>query len=167
MHILAGLESAPIHRLRRTWETVSQKTVTILQNLLNLMSPKRNFNEYREAIRTIGPPCVPFLGVFLTSWTFIGDGNTDFLTDHHDQINFNKRQKAAELIQQIQLHQSMPYNLTPVPAIQKFIDEQFKIDRDDTVLYDMSLAIEPRERDDEKIARLLAESGFLCVCCTL
>jgi son of sevenless-like protein len=28
-------------------------------------------------------------------------------------------------------------------------------------MYDKSLLVEPREREEEKIARLLAESGFL------
>ena len=67
MHIVAGLYTTPIHRLRRTWETLNQKTLSSLQALNTLMSPARNFNEYRETLRTVGPPCVPFLGRCRTS----------------------------------------------------------------------------------------------------
>lgn len=120
-------------------------------------------------------------GIFLTSWTFIGDGNPDMLREGVNQINFNKRQKAAELIQQIQLHQSTPYNLSDVLPIQHYLEAAFVTDRDDQVFYSMSLQIEPKERDDDRIARcsslalplhdmdadpraVLSESGFLvCV----
>ena len=106
MSIIAGLESTPVHRLRRTWDTLNQRTLATKQALYDLMSPHRNFGAYRDAIRSIGPPCVPFIGVFLTSWTFIGDGNSDTLRDKPDQINMQKRSKAAELIQQIQLYRA-------------------------------------------------------------
>lgn len=125
------------------------------------MSPTKNYAAYRETIRNMAPPCVPFVGVYLTDWTFIGDGNPDFLREKPGQINFNKRQKAAELIVQIQSYQSMPYHLTPVPVIVKFLEESLENPKDEKQLYDLSLELEPRERDDEKIARLLAESGFL------
>lgn len=59
---------------------------------------------------------------------------------------------------QIQSYQSMPYQLTPVPAIVKFIEDHIDSQRDEQELFQMSLEIEPREREDEKIARLLAES---------
>ena len=103
----------------------------------------------------------PRTGVFLTSWTFIGDGNPDFLRERPDQINFAKRQKAAELIQQIQLHQSTPYNLADVQPIKQFLEAALVAEADDQAFYAMSLQIEPRERDDDRIARLLSESGFL------
>ncbi|KEI39358.1 uncharacterized protein L969DRAFT_49135 [Mixia osmundae IAM 14324] len=160
MHIIAGLNSTPIYRLKRTWEIVPQKTVNTLAALNELMKPNKNFGDYRDAVRTIGPPCVPFLGVYLTDWTFIGDGNPDFLREKPDQINFAKRQKAGELIQQVQLHQSTPYNLQEVPSFLKYLEEQFNLaDRDEQELYELSMALEPRERDDERVARMLNESG--------
>lgn len=163
MSIIAGLQSTPVHRLRRTWDTLNARTHAGLQTLTELMSANRNFSAYREAIRSVGPPCVPFIGVFLTSWTFIGDGNSDFLREKQDQINMQKRSKAAELISQIQLYQLTPYNLHDVPIIRTWIEDQLKIAiaKDEQTFYAMSLQLEPRERDDEKIARLLAESGFL------
>ncbi|KAM0789291.1 hypothetical protein ACM66B_000131 [Microbotryomycetes sp. NB124-2] len=168
IHIIAGLNSTPIHRLRRTWEAVSQKSMVSLGILNNLMRPDKNYKEYREHLRRVTPPCVPFMGVYLTDWTFIGDGNPDMLREKPNQINFNKRQKASELILMIKLHQSTTYNLTVVPTLAQYLqDNLFSAGSasgstaDDQRLYELSLAREPRERDDEKIARLLSESGFL------
>ncbi|KAM0745920.1 hypothetical protein T439DRAFT_360874 [Meredithblackwellia eburnea MCA 4105] len=166
IHIIAGLNSTPIHRLRRTWETVNQKSMASLKHLNSIMRPDKNYKMYREALKGVTPPCVPFLGVYLTDWTFIGDGNPDNLREKPHQINFNKRQKASELILMIKLHQSITYNLAAVPQIRQLIDDQlFPVGTnpatDDQRLYEISLSREPRERDDEKIARLLSESGFL------
>ncbi|GAA5906795.1 hypothetical protein JCM8208_000042 [Rhodotorula glutinis] len=167
IHIIAGLNSTPIHRLRRTWEAVSQKAMITLGALNNIMRPDKNYKEYRDILRKSAPPCVPFLGVYLTDWTFIGDGNSDVLREKPHQINFHKRQKASELILMIKLHQATTYNLQAVPPIAKFLQDKLfpqhlaDQEAEDQRLYEISLALEPRERDDEKIARLLSESGFL------
>ncbi|GAA6018725.1 hypothetical protein JCM10207_005556 [Rhodosporidiobolus poonsookiae] len=165
IHIIAGLNSTPIHRLRRTWETVNQKAMISLGMLNNVMRPDKNYKEYRDILRRAAPPCVPFLGVYLTDWTFIGDGNPDQLREKPHQINFHKRSKASELILQIKLHQATSYNLAQQPQIAKWLQEQLfpaQVHEDqEGHLYNISLALEPRERDDEKIARLLSESGFL------
>jgi hypothetical protein len=79
--------------------------------------------------------------------------------DRPDQINFNKRHKAAELIQQIQLHQSTPYNLADVLPIQQYLEAAFRTSRDNDNerkrdMFDaMSAHLEPKERDDDRIAR--------------
>ncbi|KAN0064766.1 cell division cycle-related protein [Thecaphora frezii] len=159
--IVSALSTAPIHRLRRTWDVVSQKHVAVFESLETLMSASRNWANYREMIHKLNPPCVPFLGRYLGDLTFIEDGNRDRLKDDNRLINFGKRQKTAEVIREITIHQSTPYNLTPVPAIQKFIGENLIESKGADELYEQSLMLEPREREDEKIARLLQESGFL------
>ncbi|CAG8740159.1 2555_t:CDS:1, partial [Ambispora leptoticha] len=69
------------------------------------------------------------------------------------------RMKTAEVIREIQQYQSVPYFLNPVQEIQIFIKSHLQDSRDVNELYEQSLAMEPREREDEKIARLLQESG--------
>ncbi|CAI2180023.1 2452_t:CDS:2, partial [Funneliformis geosporum] len=158
--IISGLNSAPIHRLKRTWELVNSKTIQTLESLNKIMNSTKNFAEYRELIHSVNPPCVPFLGVYLTDLTFIEDGNPNNLKKSR-LINFSKRMKTAEVIREIQQYQSAPYNLNSIQEIQAFIKCRLQNSRDVADLYDISLSMEPREREDEKIARLLQESGFL------
>jgi hypothetical protein len=63
MAILAALNSSPIHRLKRTKEMFTSRTRQVLEELKKLMAPGQNFNRYRTELRTIDPPCVPFLGI--------------------------------------------------------------------------------------------------------
>ena len=95
--------------------------------------------------------------------TFINDGAEDKVAGH--MINFRKRQKAAEVIQDMKRWQSAPYNFATVAQVLAFLEESFGkyqdgIDYGDQ-FWHLSLEREPREREDEKMARLLQESGFL------
>jgi son of sevenless-like protein len=104
-----------------------------------------------------------FLGVFLTTLTFVQDGSKDALPGN--LINFRKRQKASEVIQDIKRWQSQPHNFQPLPNVLMFIEESLHVFNDQVDIGDhfwnLSLEREPREREDEKMARLLQESGFL------
>ncbi|RKP13932.1 ras guanine nucleotide exchange factor domain-containing protein [Piptocephalis cylindrospora] len=161
MAILAGLNSAPIHRLKRTWDSVSNRSMMTLEGLKALMATSRNFGSYREILHSVNPPCVPFVGVYLTDLTFIEDGNPDVLRDQPHLINFSKRAKTADVIREMQQFQAQPYALRAIPEVQGFLKKHLESSGDDTSQYDRSLQMEPREREDEKIARLLHESGFL------
>jgi son of sevenless-like protein len=70
--ILAALQTASIHRLRRTWEHVPAKSQITLEGLNRLMGATMNFAEYREMLHIVNPPCVPFLGeIFLIQYAVI------------------------------------------------------------------------------------------------
>lgn len=106
------------------------------------------------------PPCIPFLGVYLTDLTFIEDGIPS-VVKNSELINFTKRTKTAEVIRDIQQYQNVPYTLTEVPELREWILDNMRAASDAHEMYAKSLLIEPREREEEKIARLLSESGFL------
>ncbi|KAG2185995.1 hypothetical protein INT43_002433 [Umbelopsis isabellina] len=160
MAILSAFDNSAIGRLKRTWDSVSARTMQTLAYIRKLMGANKNFTEYREIIHSVNPPCIPFLGIYLQDLTFIEDGNTNFLRKSNQLINFAKRMKTAEVIREIQQYQSSPYVLNAVPELQLFITTHLQSSRDEETCYNLSLALEPREREDEKIARLLKESGF-------
>ncbi|KAJ3042206.1 hypothetical protein HDV00_007916 [Rhizophlyctis rosea] len=172
MSILAGLNSSPVHRLNRTWELVSPKTKASLDQLRNMMASTKNFAQYRDLLRTLQPPCIPFLGCYLTDLTFIEDGNPDFLIEDKDRdpttdlplmppvdvpppsydaatanrkINFWKRAMTADVIREIQQYQNEPYILQPVPEIQNFLKGVMVSKFDDAALYELSHRLEPKE----------------------
>ncbi|EEB93414.1 hypothetical protein MPER_07931 [Moniliophthora perniciosa FA553] len=127
------------------------------------LDSNRNFNKYRSMLNSVVPPCVPFIGVFLSTLQFIQDGNPDNLPGN--LINFKKRQKASEVINDIKRWQAHSFNYQNVPVIRDYIEESLAAFSDTRVsserFWAMSLEREPREREDEKMARLLQESGFL------
>lgn len=150
--IISALGTAPIHRLSRTWQQVNGKTKDILEAMRKLMGSTKNFAEYRETLHKANPPCVPFLGVYLTDLTFIEDGIPG-LIKKTNLINFAKRAKTAEVIRDIQQYQNVPYPLQPVPELQEYVLGNMKNAGDVHEMYEMSLLVEPKEREDEKIAR--------------
>jgi hypothetical protein len=91
----------------------------------------------------------------LTTLTFIQDGAEDNLQPN--VVNFRKRQKASEVIRDIKRWQSPSYNLLSIPSIQTYLEDSLK------QFIESQELREPREREDEKMARLLQESGFVRV----
>ena len=177
--IISGLNSPPIRRLKRTWEQVNGRYMSQLGTCEMTLDSTKNFTNYKATLANTNPPGIPFIGqcpfddvcyltdkfigVYLTTLTFINDGSKDVLPGN--LVNFGKRQRAAEIIREIQHWQSKDFNLAPLPPILAFIEENLSSFSDSVdwgeQFWNLSLEREPREREDERMARLLQESGFL------
>ncbi|EDO35331.1 predicted protein [Nematostella vectensis] len=66
--LMAGLQSAPIYRLKQTWKEVSSKRRKKFRHLSIIMGESDNFALYRGELSSClaNGPCLPFLGDFLT-----------------------------------------------------------------------------------------------------
>lgn len=95
------------------------------------------------------------IGVYLTDLTFIEDGIPSIIKKT-TAINFAKRAKTADVIRDIQQYQNVPYSLQPVAELQDYILSNMQAAGDVHEMYDKSLLIEPREREDEKIVRYVS-----------
>lgn len=62
--IVSGLTSAPIHRLKRSWELVSSRTMSQLEACEAMINSYKYYNNYKNALATVFPPCVPFVGEY-------------------------------------------------------------------------------------------------------
>ena len=139
--IMAAMTSSPIRRLTKTWELVPKKSLAMNEQLCSLISHHSNYGEYRRTLHRLDPPCVPFLGIYLTDLVFLEDGNKDRIQG--DLINFDKRKKIALVIREIQQYQQTPYCLKAVPEIQAALLAPETATEDD--LYKLSLELEPRK----------------------
>lgn len=82
---------------------------------------------------------------------FIEDGMPDVLPGTH-LINFHKRAAMAEQVRMLKSFQDIPYQHKSSAELQSYIND--KVAQAGNVdLYELSLKAEPREREDEKIAR--------------
>jgi son of sevenless-like protein len=137
--ILMALDSDGVFRLRRTWERVASRRRQRLQELKALMSHERAFKAYRQALASVSPPLVPYLVVYLRDLTLIEEANPDFIEG--GLINFAKRGKLAEIIEEIRMYQQKQYNLQRLEEVVGYILEAQPLD--DKQLLQLSYQIEP------------------------
>ncbi|KAH4107862.1 hypothetical protein HBI70_074650 [Parastagonospora nodorum] len=156
MAIICSLNSSMVMRLKRTWELVSTKTKTRLEELKAITDVGRNYAVLRQRLQNHVAPCIPFVGIYLTDLTFIdvGNGTTRQLPgeageDSVSVINFDKHMKTAKIIGQLQSFQ-VPYQLAAVPEMQDWMEAQIQRVRSSDQAnvqsyYRRSLLLEPRD----------------------
>ncbi|GAA5901231.1 guanine nucleotide exchange factor [Sporobolomyces salmoneus] len=149
--VFTALNSSTISRLRKTWDGLAPKYRQSLEVLRRATDHSRNYAEYRGKIRQTVPPCLPFVGLFLTDLIFIFEGNRAERSSPIDPslrlINFDRYQKMSRIIGDLQRFQ-VPYTLVEVPELQSLLSTMLegplKHGQDAQSLYRQSLMIEPR-----------------------
>ena len=159
MAIVCSLSQSTITRLKRTWEVVPTKTKTTLEHLKSVVSHDRNYAALRQRLQNHVPPCVPFVGLYLTDLTFVDAGNQSTRQlpgaspneESRSVINFDKHMKTAKIISELQRFQ-IPYRFIEIPELQTWMQDQLvrvrTADQTDVVkdYYRRSLLLEPREQ---------------------
>jgi RasGEF domain/RasGEF N-terminal motif len=146
--ILAGLDNAAVYRMKHTRDSVPRDQQALFQSVRDLMSHDSSYALYRQRLHNVDPPCVPFIGVFLTDLTFIEEGNAD--NTKQGLINFAKRGRIYKAIEEIQQYQQISYaSLKLVDHIAWFFAELPA--NNDEELYAISLELEPRGADRSAI----------------
>jgi hypothetical protein len=69
--IVSGLQNAAIYRLNKSWEALSVSTKKVFDEMVALISRDGNYRMIRQAILHVKPPCIPYIGVFLTDLTYV------------------------------------------------------------------------------------------------
>eukprot|EP01124_Arcella_intermedia_P003214 TRINITY_DN11751_c0_g1_i1.p1 TRINITY_DN11751_c0_g1~~TRINITY_DN11751_c0_g1_i1.p1 ORF type:complete len:882 (-),score=268.25 TRINITY_DN11751_c0_g1_i1:68-2713(-) len=144
MAIMAAFNLTPVFRLKQTFEIIQtqSKVRQQLSELKELLDHAMSYSNLRKAIKSVDPPVIPFLGMYLTDLTFIHEGNPNEITEHK-LINFHKRRLISEKIRDIQTYQQKSYNFTEVLEIKKKLsNESVLLEKD---LYELSYYVEPKE----------------------
>ncbi|CAG8976402.1 hypothetical protein HYALB_00008526 [Hymenoscyphus albidus] len=157
MAIICSLNSSTIIRLRRTWDVVSQRRKDLLDALQATVEPDKNYAILRKRLHDHVPPCLPFVGTYLTDLTFVDAGNPDTKqlpglggSEGMPVINFDKHTRTAKIIGELQRFQ-IPYRLIEVNDLQEWIQAQIvrvkSSPEQENVqkYYRKSLLLEPRE----------------------
>ncbi|OAR02056.1 hypothetical protein LLEC1_06339 [Akanthomyces lecanii] len=168
MAIICSLNSSTINRLRKTWDAVSPKRKDLLRTLQEIVEPSQNNKVLRMRLHDHVPPCLPFLGMYLTDLTFVDIGNPatkqmslgtegpEDGTGGLTVVNFDKHTRTAKIIGELQRFQ-IPYRLTELPDMQDWVTTEIgRVRQNDqgnvqVSYYRKSLLLEPREvrRDAE------------------
>uniref|UniRef100_A0AC11CF00 Ras protein specific guanine nucleotide releasing factor 1 n=1 Tax=Ovis aries TaxID=9940 RepID=A0AC11CF00_SHEEP len=88
LEITSSMNRSAIFRLKKTWLKVSKQTKALIDKLQKLVSSEGRFKNLREALKNCDPPCVPYLGMYLTDLAFIEEGTPNYTED--GLVNFSK-----------------------------------------------------------------------------
>lgn len=70
---------------------MDDKVKQTFENLRKYVARDLNFKAVRTAIKEVNPPCIPYIGLYLTDLTFVEEGNAKYIEKNNVKlINFVK-----------------------------------------------------------------------------
>ena len=72
---------------------LSSQTKQTIEKLQNIVSSDGRFRNLRDALHRCDPPCIPYLGMYLTDLSFIEEGTPNFTDD--GLLNFSKMRMVS------------------------------------------------------------------------
>ncbi|ORE05329.1 ras GEF [Rhizopus microsporus var. microsporus] len=72
--VISALGTPPMQRLKRSWAFVPKKAISLLEELVELMSETSNYEKYRRVMLEdikLHEPMIPFLGTFIHDMTYL------------------------------------------------------------------------------------------------
>ncbi|XP_056427535.1 ras-specific guanine nucleotide-releasing factor 1 isoform X1 [Hyla sarda] len=141
LEITSSLNRSAIFRLKRTWIKVSKQTKALIDRLQKLVSSEGRFKNLREALKNCDPPCVPYLGMYLTDLAFIEEGTPNYTED--GLVNFSKMRMISHIIREIRQFQQTSYKIDHQPKVTQFLLDTTGV-LDEEGLYEASLRLEPK-----------------------
>ncbi|KAF6079192.1 Ras protein specific guanine nucleotide releasing factor 1 [Phyllostomus discolor] len=141
LEITSSMNRSAIFRLKKTWLKVSKQTKALIDKLQKLVSSEGRFKNLREALKNCDPPCVPYLGMYLTDLAFIEEGTPNYTED--GLVNFSKMRMISHIIREIRQFQQTAYKIEHQAKVTQYLlDQSFVMDEES--LYESSLRLEPK-----------------------
>ncbi|XP_067469908.1 ras-specific guanine nucleotide-releasing factor 2 isoform X1 [Thunnus thynnus] len=115
LEITSALNRSAIYRLKKTWAKISKQTKALMDKLQKTVSSEGRFKNLRETLKNCNPPCVPYLGMYLTDLAFIEEGTPNFTEE--GLVNFSKMRMISHIIREIRQFQQTPYRIEHQPKV--------------------------------------------------
>jgi len=141
LQICAAFTNSAVFRLKNAWNRASKSTRQTVEKLQSLISSDGRFRNLRDSLHRTDPPCIPYLGMYLSDLTFIEEGTPNF-TDN-GLLNFAKMRMIGHVIREIRQFQQTPYKIEPIPKVLNYLLDPSRLLEDED-LYQKSLILEPR-----------------------
>jgi son of sevenless-like protein len=137
MQIIAALSKTEITRLRKTSKLLPKDVLKSLDLLRKML--EQNCARLRVAYKNSSPPCLPYIGTFLTDLTFIGEMKPRL---KNGMINYRKLKLQADALEGLLGRRSqLLYELREVKEVKNFLSLPAKYNSEEA--YQRSLEIEP------------------------
>jgi RasGEF domain len=92
---ISGIRNSSVYRLKNTFKQLPSATLDLFFDLSDLTSTDNAYRVYREEYLACKPPCIPWMGCYLTQLTYVDDGNAD---DVEGMVNFHKRRVSTSAV---------------------------------------------------------------------
>ncbi|XP_017042259.1 ras-GEF domain-containing family member 1B [Drosophila ficusphila] len=154
MAIIAGLNLAPIGRLKKTWAKVQSAKFSVLEHQ---MDPTSNFNSYRSTLkaamwRSEGATeereriIIPFFSLFVKDLYFLNEGCSNRLPNNH--INFEKCSQLAKQVMEFNEWKKVNCPFEKLPNVITYLQHSAVLN--ENTLSMASFECEPPENTEEK-----------------
>uniref|UniRef100_A0A3B4WU92 Ras protein specific guanine nucleotide releasing factor 1 n=1 Tax=Seriola lalandi dorsalis TaxID=1841481 RepID=A0A3B4WU92_SERLL len=145
LEITSSLNRSSIFRLKKTWLKVSKQVSELINSLFLLLfvcaSVQFPSPSNLSGVISCDPPCVPYLGMYLTDLAFIEEGTPNYTEDN--LVNFSKMRMISHIIREIRQFQQTAYKIDYQPKVAKYLLDGSTV-LDEESLYEASLRIEPK-----------------------
>jgi len=121
MTLFLALNMRSTGKLSQTWKGLKPKTYTMWKRICTLMSPKDNFNHYRDSIKIIDLPYIPCQEIVLKDLLYHDEATPDFLEE--GVWNLKKLYVIGKILDQFRRCQEHPYHFTPLPELQEYLTQ--------------------------------------------
>ncbi|XP_047201418.1 RAS guanyl-releasing protein 1-like isoform X1 [Girardinichthys multiradiatus] len=142
MAVVGGLCHSSISRLKDTTSHVPNEVTKVLNEMTDLLSSCRNFDNYRQAYNRVTGFKIPILGVHLKDLISVNEAMSDYVEDN--KVNVQKLQALYnhinELIQLQQIPSELDANKDLVHLLTLSLDLYYTEDE----IYELSYAREPK-----------------------
>uniref|UniRef100_A0A3Q3EJM9 RAS guanyl-releasing protein 1 n=1 Tax=Kryptolebias marmoratus TaxID=37003 RepID=A0A3Q3EJM9_KRYMA len=142
MAVVGGLCHSSISRLKDTTSHVPNEVTKVLNEMTDLLSSCRNFDNYRQAFSRCTGFKIPILGVHLKDLISVNEAMSDYVEDN--KVNIQKLQALYnhinELIQLQQIRPNLDANKDLVHLLTLSLDLYYTEDE----IYELSYAREPK-----------------------
>lgn len=142
LQICAAFVNSSVFRMKKMWERLSKQTRQMIDKLQTLVSSEGRFKNMRDALHRCDPPCIPYLGMYLTDLSFIEEGTPNFTEEK--LVNFSKMRMIAHVIREIQVFQQTPYRIEHHARVTNYLLDPNRLIPDEEA-YRASLEIEPKQ----------------------
>ncbi|KAL0820867.1 hypothetical protein ABMA28_005534 [Loxostege sticticalis] len=141
LQVCAALSNTSVYRLKKTWEKVSKTSKQTIERMQTIISSECRFRILRDALHRCDPPCIPYLGMYLSDLSFIEEGTSNYTPD--GLLNFSKMRMIAHVIREIRNFQQTPYKIDHIPKVCEFLLDRSLVIPEERQ-YTLSLELEPR-----------------------
>uniref|UniRef100_A0A3B3X4Z8 RAS guanyl releasing protein 1 n=1 Tax=Poecilia mexicana TaxID=48701 RepID=A0A3B3X4Z8_9TELE len=161
MAVVGGLCHSSISRLKDTTSHVPNEVTKVLNEMTDLLSSCRNYDNYRQAYNKVTGFKIPILGVHLKDLISVNEAMPDYVDDN--KVNVQKLQALYnhinELIQLQQIPSQLDANKDLVHLLTLSLDLYYTEDE----IYELSYAREPKNCKAPSVFKNydLDQNGFI------